>query len=246
MNAIIQSGVGPESSMMIEHVKHLHQGLCKLYNFEYVVRSDFNPSRRRKWIRIQDLYNWLLRANNGDLGLLLDADTIYKDPSFSPHDILPPEYDIGLTRCISGEYHCGMIAIRASNSTRMLIADVLSCEPIQNNPKNTWKERMQTDQAAFNHCLSLNKELKVCELNRRFNDCKYTKGIVEGSTVISAWHSELRGCALRGMIKGIPLAMAILNACEYKQNQSIADIGKKPDSADSSQSNNKVEDSNHG
>lgn len=127
MNILLQLGIGPECSSLLELVSTRHSKFCERHEAAYYDDTEAIDNSKHvmfeKWRQI----SFWLDSPGAELVIAADCDCIWQDGRQNIFDALPKDRFIGVTH-IHGVPSAGVIWIRNSPESRRFVSKVLDLE----------------------------------------------------------------------------------------------------------------------
>ena len=142
----------PMLNLFNTHIKPRIDEYCLKHGFEFIVLDKFQPYHRDwSWAKIQEAQRLMLEMDNGDLIVLMDADSIIMDSEMS----LIFEKDIAIAHETTGCLCMGLMAIKVSDFSRKFV-DAMCDEDRHEKNKHTSSWQIWHENDAIYHICGIN------------------------------------------------------------------------------------------
>lgn len=142
----------PMINLFNTHIKPRIDEYCLKHGFEFIVLDKFQPYHRDwSWAKIQEAQRLMLEMDNGDLIVLMDADSIIMDSEMS----LIFEKDIAIAHETTGCLCMGLMAIKVSDFSRKFV-DAMCDEDRHEKNKHTSSWQIWHENDAIYHICGIN------------------------------------------------------------------------------------------
>lgn len=197
MITVLQHSTGHHVGMT-RMTQQFHQNYCVYHGYDYRIRHDRRAPNNPMWDKLPDMMEWAASAGDGDMCIWMDADTLWRDPFFPLAEALEPDKDVGMVPMNIGYLNTGIIFLRRSIRVVQYLTKVYEGNGPGRKPTADGKAASWQDQSYFNHeLIDEFSDLKVQELDSRFNSFKYQLRKPTGKIVVKAWHAERLQCAMK-------------------------------------------------